>query len=185
MPTEQQVRQSDQNQEAQAEQEKANKITEKKEEFIDKLFNIQFTAGTNIRYHQFYASRWSLIEKLTQIATGVSAFVGCIFAFSTFNPLLGQTFAVITAVMAVLLNVLPFCRWNQQHQDQFRQWSDLLEDVESVAVMIPNKLTTRDWDDLRSMNRKIYRIGAGETAPNIKRLEQFEAQEKSYRGCEN
>ena len=151
-----------------------------REEFLDRLYEVKFTAGMNQRYHQILAQKWYRLDCGFKIATGLVATLACISAFASGWTIFSQVTAIVAAILAVSLNVLPFGEWRQIHLDIFRRWSDLLEDAEVFDISIPDKIAKAQIDRLESLTAKMHRINAVEPKANQQLLQKcFDMEEKA------
>src|SRR5579859_7622665 len=89
----------------------------------------------NQRYHQRLSWWFGLLDKLAKIAVAVVAVVAVVLALS------GEAWktydigwSVAAAVLAVILNVLPFGEYERFYDEMFRRWSDLRIDAETLRV---------------------------------------------------
>lgn len=99
-----------------------------KVEYDQRLRNIIYTCGVNVRYHQIVSSRWSYVDRGIRILVGILAIGGAILAVPKLDcPWLGFWIAVLSALAAAILNILPVGDWEKKHLQLSQGWSDILK----------------------------------------------------------
>jgi len=157
------------------------------EEFLDKQFHLSVTAGMNQRYHQSYSTRWCWIDRGFRIAVGIFTVTGAMLAIaasanaSSSLALWSIGIAIISAILGVVLNILPFADWERRSSDLFRRWCDLREDVDALEFELKGNPTAALVARLRQFDGKVHRICGMEEKPDEKRLQQCYDQEEASR----
>lgn len=134
--------------------------------FLQLQYEMSIQAGMNQRYYQFFESRWWLCDTSAKVATAVLAVIGAILAAAALSPghseLVDQWafgFALLAAISAVVLNVVPFGSWEKEHRDLFRQWSDFREEIDVLELELgegePSELMIAEITKLRAKSHRI------------------------------
>jgi hypothetical protein len=111
-------------------------------EFRGELHNLAYTAEVNQRYHHLKQRQMWLWDKVVKIGVAVLAVLALIAAFVPHElKWLEVTAALLAALAAVALNVVPVGEWITEYGEMFRSWSDLLLDAEQL------ELKAREIDD--------------------------------------
>lgn len=109
-------------------------------ECVAKLYDLKYTAGMNTRYHHQMMWWLGAADKLLRIIIGVVAVVGIFLAIKAeAYPNAGIWLAVISAVLAFILNVVPLGDWEKSHVDLFRSWSDIRSEAELSEMKLAHK----------------------------------------------
>lgn len=153
----------------------------KRKTFLDNLYEVQFTSGMNLRYHQSLAKHWHGRDRFCKIATGVFAVLGAITAFASGMELYGKVVALIAAFLAIALNVLPFGSWADNHQGLARRWSDLMERAEAFALKVPKKITNASNLELSELVANMNRLHGDEDEVDKMLLDRCYKEEQAYR----
>ena len=144
-----------------------------RDEFLDKQHSLSVQSGMNQRYHQIYSTWWWRWDTAAKITTAILAVSGAMLAvgatFETHPPLIdsvGVLVASAAALAAVILNVVPFGTWEQEHRDLLRQWTDLREDVECLLFECESEPAEHHVCELKKLDAKMHRICGEEPSPN-------------------
>jgi hypothetical protein len=93
--------------------------------------------------------------------------------------------ALAAAVVAIILNVLPFATREKEHVDLFRQWTDLRESVEWLRHAIgdgdPSK---RLVEELAELDARLHRICGSEILADPVVWRKCENDERRARGIQ-
>ncbi len=159
-----------------------------REEFLDKQYELSFTAGMNQRYHQRYATWWWRWDTSAKIVTAILAVASAMLSVGAMfkeHPAELDLWALIVASLAataaVILNVVPFGTWEQEHRDLLRQWTDLREDSESLLFECPNDPIEHHVGELKKLDSKLHRLCGDEPSPDVKLLDKCLKDEKKSR----
>jgi hypothetical protein len=142
-----------------------------KQECADRLFAAKFTAGMNLRYHQALQWRWGAADKAVRIVVGILAVIGIFLAVAADKyPTEGIILAVASAVVAMILNIVPFGDLEKFHADLFRSWSDVRREAElqeiKLAHLDPKKATIEAvCERITELCSKENQLCASEPAP--------------------
>ena len=125
----------------------------------DTLWNLidtlSFTAGMNLDYHQHEASSWAFWDTVVKVVVGILAVCTVwwelkpqtdfrifprIYRITTapiirHGSWLSLRSAILTAILAVVLSVIPMGDWSREHQGLFQRWTDLRSDVDQLKIV--------------------------------------------------
>jgi hypothetical protein len=156
------------------------------DEFLDRQYALSVQAGMNQRYHQGLARVWRRWDMGAKIATAVFATIAfglaiaCAMIHDHSLHAVEITVALVAALAAIALNVIPLGAWELEHRELFRQWTDLREDVEALGLECLGEPEDAHLCELRTLDAKAHRICGQEPAPNEKRLRRcYDAEIKS------
>lgn len=167
----------------------------KKEEHIKKLEYLSFTAAMNVRYHQYKWTRFSNIDKGIRIAVGVVAVISVVVSINGFsmsnNGYFGfasAAIAILSLIVAIVLNITPANEREAFHRDLLRRWSDLREEVDGEIVRVES---TVDYENdvykeerlhrLEDLAKKKNRINSMENSPDDELLQKCYREENKSR----
>jgi len=160
------------------------------DEFLDKQYEISVQAGMNQRYHQQrYATWWWRWDTSFKAATAALAVMGTMLSVAgLYRATLPEwniaalVLSALSAIAAVILNVVPFGTWEQQHRDFLRQWTDLREDAEALLFEC-NGNQPNDFHiaELKKIDAKVHRLCGNEPSPDTKLLDKCYQSEKKSR----
>lgn len=164
-----------------------------RDEFENEQYRISFTAGMNQRYHQSRAQLWARMDRGFRIAVGLFSVAGASLAVVTAtSDSIGWDAASIliaglAAVVAIILNVLPFGDWERWHVDLFRRWTDLREEIDALLFELNGAPDEMLIGRLKQQDAKVHRICGLEPHPNEALLRKcYRDEDRSRRGsaCE-
>jgi len=172
----------------------------KLEEFLNKQYDISTVAGMNQRYHQHQAHRSGNLDAIAKVVTAVFAFLGFATALAAWlyratpesGHFLDETIDVVgvfiafaAAIIALILNVLPFASQEKEHSDLFRQYSDLRESVEWLKHGVgDDDPTKRMVEELAEMDSRLHRLCGSERLADPVVWRKCENDERRSRGLE-
>src|SRR5579871_2144729 len=115
-----------------------------KDEYCRRLHEVKWTAGVSARYHQKLEYIFGWLDKGVRISVAVVALAAVILAVPPLE-LHWPSFwvAVLAAVLAVALNVIPVVEKEKFHGEMFRAWSELRK----AAVLEEHKTCECDAAD--------------------------------------
>lgn len=166
--------------------------------FLKKRFHLSVTAGMNQRYHQHQAYRFWLLDTSAKILTAAFSFLSFAAAIAAwlYGPtdgsghfldvtidVVGVGISFLAAIVAIILNVLPFASREKEHVDLFRQWTDLRESVEAIQHAIgEGEPSKRLVEELAELDAKHHRICGSEILANSTVWRRCENDERKSRG---
>jgi hypothetical protein len=158
-----------------------------RDEFLDKQYHLSVQAGMNQRYHQKYATFWWRWDTIVRGSTAAAAVLGALISLASYmnQHSAGLSFwsasvSIVTAIIAVILNVVPIGSWEQSHRDLLRQWTDLREDIELLLYDCAGDPGAQILCDLKKLEAKMHRICGQEPAPDDTLLKTcYDAEERS------
>jgi hypothetical protein len=131
---------------------------------------LRCTCDINQRYHQALAWRWRTVDRLAKVSVALVAtlaFAAEFWSHEHHGWAIG--FAGAAAVLATLLNVIPFGEVEKESTEMFRAWSDLRVDVETMIVKAegPDEKQAPDplHDRLAELRTKQKTLDGKEPAP--------------------
>ncbi len=139
-------------------------------EFKNKIVDLICYCDINQRYSQRLAWWYGLADKSSKIAVAVVAVVAVVLALLDEGWKNTEiVWAIAAAVLAVVLNVLPFGEYEKFYDEMFRCWSDLRIDAELQKLKnrgesqsnIPDHAAER----FQELRQKQYSLNAEEPAP--------------------
>lgn len=158
-----------------------------KKEFAAEQYRISFIAGMNQCYHQRMACRWGRCDRVVRITVGLLAVVSLILAV---NPPTGDAstqisigVAIVGMIAAVVLNITSFGDWQRDHASLFRAWTELREEIDSLANAATSTPVSDDlchW--VTRLGSKVHRIVGAEPAAWKSVLADCERREREARG---
>ena len=121
----------------------------KTSEFRIEVYRLSYAAQVNQRYYQIKHSRFSWWDKSVKI--GVAALA--IAAFGTaFVPhewkWVEIVAAVLAALSAVVLNVVPVGEWVSEYRAMFASWNDLLLDADQLELKVRDLADDEDVHEI-------------------------------------
>lgn len=154
---------------------------------MQRLYELSVQAGMNQRYHQIYSSWWWGWDTFMKVTTAALSVVGAMLAvtslYAATPPVWDQLslgLAVISAIVAVALNVVPFGNWEKDHRDHMRQWFDFREDVDSIRLGCQHDQTCVPFEEIKKLDGKMHRICSQEPSPNTRVIKEcYDAEERS------
>jgi hypothetical protein len=106
-------------------------------------------------------------------ATAASAVIGAMLAVTSLYDatlpewdVAGLVLAVVSAIVAVAMNLLPFGNWEKDHRDFMRQWNDLREDIETLRHDCIDNPSCVPSSVIKKLDAKMHRICGQEPSPN-------------------
>ncbi len=104
------------------------------------MFELSVTCGMNVRYHQAYEDFWGKWDRAVKVAVVILTVIGLLFSVPDFvSPVAALIVGIISATVALVLNVINFGDWEKEHAKMFRLWSDLRSDAELMEFKIASK----------------------------------------------
>lgn len=161
-----------------------------KDECLDKLYELRFIAGMNVRYHQGLQTWWNLWDKSGRIGVGLLAVatVACEFMEFEGSHQWCQFLAVITAIAAVSMSVIPLDALERFYAEMLREWASLRGSIEDLELEVeslnqhetlPEEIKFR----VRRMRERENDLHAKEPYPWKKYLEKCQdAETRSHHG---
>ncbi len=114
------------------------------QECRDQLWELKFVAGTNQRYHQRLEWWRGLADKCVRIAVGVLAVWGFYLGLKGSDYAgVAEIVAVLSMMVAVVLNVIPTADREKFHGEMFRCWSG----VSAKTDMLWSKISAKGPED--------------------------------------
>lgn len=105
------------------------------EEYRRRLDELLFTCGMNQRYHQCEEWRLGWWDKSVRITVAVLALAGTICAAPGVDrPPLGLIVAIVSLIVAMLLNIIPVSDREKFHAQLFQLWSELRADAAKLQL---------------------------------------------------
>ena len=106
-------------------------------EFKKKIVELIGYCDINQRYHQRLGWWFGVADKLAKISVAIVAVVAVVLALSGEEWKIYEVgWAIAAAVLAVVLNVLPFGEYEKFYDEMFRSWSDLRIEAETQKVKV-------------------------------------------------
>ena len=140
--------------------------------FEQTQFELSVQSGMNQRYHQQREAFWSRLDKLCRSSVGVLAVLDAMFAgiaaysHGSFWTPLSVFVAILAALVAIVLNVVPLADNALHHGDLFRRWCDFREEVDLLEFEFADPPTNDLVERTKQLNSKMHRICGSEPAPN-------------------
>lgn len=137
------------------------------DEFQNHLWELRGTCAINQRYHQLLAWWWKAADRFAKISVAAVAVAALVTA------LLGESWkecevvlALVAAVLAIVLNVLPFGEYEKTYDEFFRSWSDIRIDAEVLRLKVCSDVVEDHWiERLTELRAKEHALDAKEPAP--------------------
>jgi hypothetical protein len=148
------------------------------ERLADEVYKLSFTCGMNQRYHQNLARVWEWGDRIAKGLVGISTLAGAMLGVASFTLSRNQALAnwslgvtIVAAVLAIILNAVPFGDWARRHLDLFARWSGLRQDADTLKLRIEQgSPDVTGVDRLEELIAKKHSINALEPAPIESRL---------------
>ncbi|HVV73550.1 MAG TPA: hypothetical protein VHI52_18900 [Verrucomicrobiae bacterium] len=104
-------------------------------EYQSHIWNLVRTCSINQRYHQRLEWWWKIADRTAKILVAVVAVAALVVTLldEEWKPT-ELWLAGIAAVLAIVLNVLPFGEYEKEHGEFFRAWSDIRIDTETLCL---------------------------------------------------
>lgn len=156
-----------------------------REEVYAESHKVIHSAAVNMRYHQCISSYYLRADRGLKILTGILAVVGAIAAFQPEPSTWGIVVAVSAAILAVVLNVMPFGEWGMKHKELFARWNELLESADLFSKKIPASVAKATMTDLEDLQSRCHKLNSCEDAPIQFVLDRQIKAENAQRKAEN
>jgi hypothetical protein len=153
-----------------------------RDEFLDAQYKISFIAGMNQRYHQRLASWLAWSDRGVRIVVGFLAVASLVLSLAKQSSTFSIAITLAGAVAAMILNIVPLGEWHRDHVDIFRRWSDLREEIDILAVGVPESVSDEFIARLRCLESKMHRICGSEPHGWSAVLKKCESAERLSRG---
>lgn len=156
-----------------------------REQLLEVTFGGSYDASFNQRYHTKLSRLWAICDKGTRIAVGILATLSFGLAYAGSNTSMAIWLAFLSALTAILVNVIPFGEWEKTHRDLFRRWTDLRQRWEALEIkterLPQEKVPDHLLDLIEELNATSHRIEGGEPAPIKWLLERCQDEENLSR----
>ena len=108
-------------------------------EVRDDLYRHEFRAAMSQRYHLTMVWRWALADRAIRISVGVMSVLSVIFAARSESYYgLALTVAIVSVVISIFLNIVPFGERERHYSALYERWTMLRQQVQSVRVDLPD-----------------------------------------------
>lgn len=140
-----------------------------------------YTARMNQLYHTNLTWWFGVTDRCLRIIVGILAVTSAVLAQSDHSGW-GFGLAMFTALMAVVLNVLPVGEWEKNHLDLFRRWSNVRRQWERMEMSISSitditkDLTKPVVEEMNELNAEKLRIESDEPAASRKYVSRCQKQ---------
>lgn len=157
-----------------------------REQFLDSAYDGSYIASFNQRYHTKMARFWAIADRSIRVVVGVLATISFGLTLAS-NSAVGVAVSVafLSALAAILVNVVPFGEWEKTHRDLFRRWTDLRQRWESADIkaraLESGPVPAYLLDLAEELNTALHRIEAEEPAPKERLLHKCQAEENVSR----
>jgi hypothetical protein len=150
-------------------------------EYYQRLRAVRYTCSVNQRYHQILEWRRGFADRAIRILVGILAITGAIFAVPQMDrPWLGFWVAVVSAVFATVLNIVPVGDWQKFHAQMFQRWSDLQREAtveEFKMCEREGEIPAHCVERLQELLSEMESLHAMEPAPSFRLLNRCQEEE--------